>query len=89
MLLRADRWEETNSFDKLFNFKWQPVSWGINFDAINSFGTRQLVNHFNNHAIITTKDQLFENVALYCEQRKLNVFETLPLTFTLSLDSAF
>jgi len=22
MLLRSDRWEETNSFDKLFNFKW-------------------------------------------------------------------
>ena len=23
MLLRADRWQETSSFDKLFNFKWQ------------------------------------------------------------------
>lgn len=22
MLLREERWEETNSFDKLFNFRW-------------------------------------------------------------------
>jgi hypothetical protein len=32
MELRSDRWEQTNHFDKLFNFKWQPVSRGIQFD---------------------------------------------------------
>jgi hypothetical protein len=62
MQLRGERWEETSSFDKLFNFKWQPVSWGINFEAHNSFGTKQLVNHFANQAILTTKDKLFEHV---------------------------
>lgn len=45
MELRSDRWEETSSFDKIFNFKWQPVSRGINYETTNSFGTRQLVNH--------------------------------------------
>jgi hypothetical protein len=67
MQLRAEHWEETSAFDKLFNFKWQPVSWGINFEAINAFGSRQLVNHFQNHNILTTKDKLFENMAAHCE----------------------
>ena len=35
MALRADRWEETNHFDKLYNFKWQPTSRGLNFNLNN------------------------------------------------------
>jgi hypothetical protein len=46
MALRHDRWQETSSFDKLYNFKWQQLSRGIHFDQVNSFGTRQLINHF-------------------------------------------
>lgn len=67
MRLREERWEEASSIDKLFNFKWTPVSNGINFEAVNAFGTKQLVNHFQNHGIITTKDKLFENMVTYCE----------------------
>ena len=74
MRLRSERWEETNSFDKLYNFKWQPVSWGINFEVNNSFGVRQLVNHIANHRILTTKDNLFENIVAYCDTKKINVF---------------
>lgn len=33
--LREDRWEETSTSDKLYNFKWQPVSRGIQFDIVN------------------------------------------------------
>lgn len=40
MQLREERWEETNSFDKLYNFKWQPISRGIQFEVVNQFGTR-------------------------------------------------
>jgi len=40
MLLRHDRWEECNHFDKLYNFKWQPTSRGINFNQNNNMGTR-------------------------------------------------
>jgi len=89
MQLRGERWEETNSFDKLFNFKWQPVSWGLNFEVNNSFGTKQLVNHFANHNILTTKDKLFENVVSLCEARKLNAFSVIPVTFVLQLDSVY
>lgn len=87
MQLRMDRWEETNNSDKIFNFKWQPYSRGIQFDVVNQFGTRQLINHFNNHAIITTKHQLFENMAVWCELKKINVFKILPITFTLQMEN--
>lgn len=46
MQLREERWEETNSFDKLFNFRWQPWARGLEFNIVNSFGVRQLINHF-------------------------------------------
>ena len=89
MLLRNERWEETNSFDKLYNFKWQPVSRGINFQVNNNFGTKQLINHIENHRIITTKDNLFENIVAHCEAKKINVFQHLPVTFVLQLDSFY
>ena len=68
MLLRHDRWEECNHFDKLYNFKWQPTSRGINFNQNNNMGTRQLVNHIANHSLLSTKHQLFEHMYCYCEQ---------------------
>jgi hypothetical protein len=40
MELRHDRWEETSTFDKLYNFKWQQLSRGISYDLVNSCGTR-------------------------------------------------
>ncbi len=85
--LRSDKWEETNDFDTLFNFKWHPISKGIKFDIVNTHGTRQLVNHFENHDCFTTKDLMFKNFLQYCELKKTNVFEYLPLTFVLEVDS--
>lgn len=89
MELRKERWEETSHFDKLFNFKWQPVSRGIQFDQVNSFGTRQLVNHIQFHSALTTKDALFENLLIHCEQRKIDVFKFVPVTFCLQFDSLY
>lgn len=83
MQLRETRWEETNSFDKLYNFRWQPWARGIPFNSINSFGIRQLVNHLPNHDLLTTKNLLFESLAVHCELKKIDVFKYLPLTFTL------
>ena len=89
MKLREERWEETNSFDKLYNFKWQPFSRGIKFESVNSFGIRQLVNHLPNHQLLTTKHQLFESMAVWCEQKRLNVFDFVPVTFTLQMDNQY
>jgi hypothetical protein len=89
MALRVDRWEETNHFDKLYNFKWQPTSRGLNFNLNNQLGTRQLVNHIGNHGSITTKDKLFESMFAYCEEKRQDVFKYLPITFVLQTDSSF
>lgn len=83
MELRHQRWQETSSFDKLFNFKWQQWSRGVQFDLVNSCGTRQLINHYQNHQILTTKHQLFECMTSHCELNKVNVFDYLPITFSL------
>jgi hypothetical protein len=40
MMLREERWEETNDFDKLFNLRWQPFSRGLPFSIVNTCGTR-------------------------------------------------
>jgi hypothetical protein len=40
MALRQDRWEEASKFDTLFNFKWHPVSKGIRFEMVGTYGTK-------------------------------------------------
>lgn len=55
----------------------------------NTFGTRQLVNHFQNHALVSTKHQLFENLTAYCENKRLDVFRYMPVTFTMQTDSLY
>lgn len=73
-------WEETAEFDTMFNFRWQQTSHGIKFNQLSMNGKRQMVNHFENHATITTKDNLFKNLAEYLDT---NVFKTVPLTFCI------
>jgi hypothetical protein len=46
-----------------------------------------MVNHFEFHQEITTKDLLFKNLKAYAELNKINVFDYLPLTFLVDVDS--
>jgi hypothetical protein len=46
-----------------------------------------MVNHFEFHHEITTKDLLLKNIMSYAELNKLNVFDSVPLTFVLGVDS--
>lgn len=71
-------WEETADFNTMFNFKWQQTSYGIRFDQLSINGKKQMVNHFINHASITTKDNLFKNLYDYLDNK---VFDYVPLTF--------
>ncbi|CAI2376791.1 unnamed protein product [Moneuplotes crassus] len=81
-------WEQTAQFDTMFNFKWQQTSQGIKFNQLSTNGKKQLVNHMENHAQITTKDNLFKNL---CENLDKKVFEYVPMTFCIELsqDSNF
>ncbi len=82
-------WEETPSYDSLFNFKWYPTSYGLKYDQISTYGLKQLVNHIEGHETLTTKDQLFTNLKSFCEKNSLNlnVFDLVPLTYILDFKS--
>ena len=62
---KRQQWEETSYYNSIFNFKWQPTSKGILFDLLSSNGVRQMVNHFEAHKCITTKDGLFKSLQNY------------------------
>lgn len=49
-------WTQIKSSQTLYNFKWAPSSRQIKFDFLGKHGQKNLVNHFENHALITTKD---------------------------------
>ena len=87
-MLHRTNWKESFSYvTNLFNFKWLPVSHGIDFFNLNKFGSmKQIVNHFENHYCISNKANLFMNMMDYCEQRKLSVFKYIPLTYIFELN---
>jgi len=70
----------------MFNFKWMPFLKGVRFKQL-SHSQRQMVNHFEFHHEITTKDLLFKNMMCYAELNKINVFDYVPLTFLVDVDA--
>lgn len=60
-------WAQIKSSQTLYNFKWAPVSRQIKFDFLGKHGQKHLVNHFENHALLTTKDHLIESMSKMCE----------------------
>ena len=71
----------------IFNFKWQQNTNGISYSKLGKIGNiRQVVNHFENHFAISNKANMFINMMLYCEQRKISVFKFVPLTIIFELD---
>lgn len=83
---RMDYWKEAPFISSVFHFKWQPFSKGIRFEQL-SLSQKQMVNHLEYHEEITTKDNLFKNLFIYSESRRCNIFDFVPLTFVLDVDS--
>lgn len=68
-----------------FHLRWAPVSRGINFDRITTLFS-QMVNHYEGHAEISTKNKLFKNITKWHDENHQLVFKNmLPLTFCLKL----
>jgi len=84
---RHPQWQEIPEYSKIFNFKWKPISAGIRFEQLSQYGSRQIVNHIENHEEISMKDNLFNNLSVHWVESKLNVFDYVPLTFVLEYDS--
>jgi Tubulin-tyrosine ligase family len=80
-------WQEIQSTNTLFNFKWAPFSKGIRFDYLTGHGQRKMVNHFESHEQLSEKDNLFFNMTRHYEQQRKNVFAYLPVTFVVDLSS--
>jgi len=71
-----ENWEEIESFNPLFNLKWQQNSRGYRFGKLTgNSNLRQLVNHFEYHKSITTKNGLIKTLSAYCEVRS-SLFES-------------
>ena len=70
----------------LFNFKWQELSYGIDYCSLGCFpNIKQLVNHFENHFVISNKAKMFTNLLHYCEKRNLSAFKYVPFTIIFNL----
>ena len=74
-------WKEPFSkVSTLFNFKWQEISYGIDYNNLSKNDFKQMVNHYENHYSITNKANMFCNLMKYCEERKISVFKYVPFT---------
>ena len=83
------KWREAFSYaSNLFNFKWQQISYGIDYMGLGKYGAiKQVVNHYENHCSISNKANMFINLMYYCEQRKISVFKYVPFTIIFELKS--
>ena len=70
----------------LYNFKWQELSYGIDYHSLGCFpNIKQMVNHFENHFVISNKAKMFINLLHYCEKRNISVFKYVPFTIVFNL----
>ena len=77
-------WRPAAEDTSLYNFKWKPVSNGINYDLVSKHGMKQIVNHVQGHCCLSTKDNIFLNMKSYYETLKHeNIYDVVPLTFVL------
>jgi len=44
-----------------------------------------MVNHYEHHQEITTKNELFKNVKQFYDEKQQNAFHFIPLTFCLKV----
>ncbi|KAL4485833.1 hypothetical protein ABPG72_012373 [Tetrahymena utriculariae] len=88
VLLTRSNWRESPVYSSNLNFRWHPFSKGIKFESL-SLHKKRIVNHFEFHAEITTKNGIIKNIGRYCSERGLNIFDFTPTTFLFSLKEKF
>ena len=70
----------------MFNFKWQELSYGIDYSSLGCFqNVNQIVNHYENHPVISNKAKMFTNLMNYCEKRNISAFKYVPFTIIFEL----
>lgn len=67
----------------LFEFKWAPTSAQIKFELLGKHGQKSCANHFEHHACLTEKANLYKMVSKFCESQHRDYLDFLPLTFVI------
>mmetsp|Transcript_6491 Transcript_6491/g.10439 ORF Transcript_6491/g.10439 Transcript_6491/m.10439 type:complete len:93 (-) Transcript_6491:1859-2137(-) len=65
-----------------FNTTLGPQGDGTTLAELNQ---RQMVNHIENHHLITEKFNLLQVMQKYCDLQKENVFDYMPVTFYVEM----
>ena len=61
-------WEETKIYDDSYNLKWAQTYRGFRYERLGiSPHVKQLVNHFEYHTEVSTKNGLIRSLSSYCE----------------------
>lgn len=82
---RSQLWVElSNNQQNHYHFRWAPISKNINFERL-SYNFVQMVNHVEGHHEVSTKNELFHNVKNFMDERNLNVFHCMPITFYIKV----
>ena len=80
LMQARDCWQEIESFNSLFNLKWQQTYHGMKYNRLTGDNPKQLVNHFEYHPEISTKNGLVKNLSRYCKvshssSRRTNAYQ--------------
>lgn len=78
-------WRE-GSDQEVINFEWKTSSKGMNFTTV-ARDSKQVLNHFEFHKLISTKFGLFESLSFLAEKKKFDIFGIIPLTFSFDSTS--
>jgi len=90
VLKNRDCWQfMENIYDPAVNLIWKQTTAGINFHVYSNQSAENLkaLNHFEFHMAVSQKDKLLRNFAKYCVQHELQVFDFLPPSFEVKIDS--
>ena len=90
VLKKRSNWQFLQEInDPGVQFIWKQTNAGINFNVFTNqtSSSLRIINHFEFHHEITQKDRLLANFARYCQGTKLNVFDFLPPSFEVKIDS--
>ena len=79
------------------NLIWAPISSQINYNEINKDNEnnnnnnkdiKTLMNHYEFHSQLSNKLKMFQNLLIYCEENKYDLFAFVPLTILIEYQSS-
>ena len=82
---------QSYKYDKI-NLIWAPLSCQINYNEINKESNNKIntfFNHYEYHTQISNKLKMFQNLLIFCEDNKYDLFAFVPLTILIEYQSTY